>query len=142
MSSPTFFEGTAKIHMLVLVPVKARNSIDITLTRETTKTRTATTPSNSLTFSFTDVVDSSSGDRYSNAGAAMKWREKLCGLETGFLKSPDMAGVGMPQVYGQEMTTGELARSASIVIGTVSRETTCCHVRGKIFAGKSHQTRA
>ena len=47
--------------MLVLVPVKARNSIDITLTRETTKTRTATTPSNSLTLSFTDVVDSSAG---------------------------------------------------------------------------------
>jgi hypothetical protein len=43
--------------MLVLVPVKARNSIDITLTRETTKTRTTTTPSNSLTLSFTDVVD-------------------------------------------------------------------------------------
>ena len=73
-------------------------------------------------------------DRYSNAGAALKWREKLCGLETGFLKSPDMAGVGMPQLYGREMTTGELARSASMVI--------CCHVRGKIFAGKSHQTRA
>jgi len=65
---------------------------------------------------------------------------KLCGLETGFLKSPDMAGVGMPQVYGREMTTGELARSASMVIGTVLRETICCHIRGKIFAGKSHQT--
>jgi hypothetical protein len=69
-------------------------------------------------------------------------KRKLCGLETGFLKSPDMAGVGMPQVYGREMTTGELARSASMVIGTVLRETTCCHIRGKIFAGKSHQTRA
>ena len=57
----TFFEGTAKIHMLVLVPVKARNSIDITLIKETTKTRAATTPSNSLTLSFTDVVDSSAG---------------------------------------------------------------------------------
>jgi hypothetical protein len=88
--------------MLVLVPVKARNSIDITLTRQTTKTRTATTPSNSLKLSFTNVVDSSSGDRYSNAGAAMKWREKLCGLGTGFLKSPDMAGVGMPQFYRRE----------------------------------------
>jgi hypothetical protein len=32
----TFLEGTEKIHMLLLVPVKARNSIDITLTRETT----------------------------------------------------------------------------------------------------------
>jgi hypothetical protein len=39
--------------------VKARNSIDITLRRETTKTRIATTPSNSLKLSFTDVVDSS-----------------------------------------------------------------------------------
>jgi hypothetical protein len=45
--------------MLVLVPVKARNSIDVTSTRETTKTRTATTPSNSLKLSFTAVVDSS-----------------------------------------------------------------------------------
>src|SRR4029077_4519693 len=27
MSSSTFFEGTAKIHMLVLVPVKARTSV-------------------------------------------------------------------------------------------------------------------
>ena len=40
----------------------------------------------------------------------MKWREKLCGLETGFLKSPDMAGVGMPQFYGREIATGELAQ--------------------------------
>src|SRR4029077_5516861 len=57
----TFFEGTAKNHMLVLVPVKARNSIDITLRRETTKTRATTTPSNSLKLSFTDVVGSSLG---------------------------------------------------------------------------------
>jgi hypothetical protein len=35
--------------------------------------------------------------RQSNARAAMKGREKLRGLGTGFLKSPDMAGVGMPQ---------------------------------------------
>jgi hypothetical protein len=28
--------------------------------------------------------------------------EKLCGLGTGFLKSPDMAGVGMPQFYGEK----------------------------------------
>ena len=88
--------------MLVLVPVKARNSIDITLTRETTKSRTATTPSNSLKLSLTDVVDSSPGDRYSNAGAAMKWREKLYRFGTGFLMSPDVAGVGMPQFYGRE----------------------------------------
>jgi hypothetical protein len=52
--------------MLVLVPVKARNGIDVTLTRETTaypgiKTRAATTPSNPLKLSFTDVVDSSPG---------------------------------------------------------------------------------
>jgi hypothetical protein len=46
--------------MVVLVPpVKARNSIDITSTRETTKTRVMTTASNSLKLSFTDVVDCS-----------------------------------------------------------------------------------
>jgi hypothetical protein len=45
--------------MLALVPVKARNSIDITSTRETTKTRATTPPSNSLKLSFTAVVDSS-----------------------------------------------------------------------------------
>jgi hypothetical protein len=45
--------------MLVLVPVKAKNSIDIMSTRETTKTRAAITARNSLKLSFTDVVDSS-----------------------------------------------------------------------------------
>jgi hypothetical protein len=45
----------------------------------------------------------------SNARAAMKGREKLRGLSTGFPKSPDMAGVGMPQFYGREIATGELA---------------------------------
>jgi hypothetical protein len=29
----TFFEGTAKIHILVLIPVKARNTIDVTLNK-------------------------------------------------------------------------------------------------------------
>jgi len=47
--------------------------------------------------------------RQSNASAAMKWRKKLRGLGTGFLKSPNMAGVGMPQFYGGEIATGELA---------------------------------
>ena len=47
--------------MLVLVPVKARNSIDITSTSESTKTRAMTTPSNSLKLPFTDVVDCSLG---------------------------------------------------------------------------------
>jgi hypothetical protein len=47
---------------------------------------------------------------YSNAGAAMKWTEKLYALATGFLKSPDMAGVGMPQVYSEGKATGELAQ--------------------------------
>jgi len=40
----------------------------------------------------------------------MSWREKRCGLGTGFLKSPDMAGVGMPQFYGREIATGESAQ--------------------------------
>jgi hypothetical protein len=87
--------------MLVLIPVKARNSIDVTSTRETTKTRAATTPSNSLKLSFTDVVDSSPGDRYSNAGAGMKWREKLRGLATGFLKSPSLQMLGCLSSIGE-----------------------------------------
>jgi hypothetical protein len=40
--------------MLVLIPVKARNSIDVISTRETAKTRVATAPSNSLKLSFID----------------------------------------------------------------------------------------
>src|SRR4030095_4434543 len=56
----TFLEGTAKIHMLVLIPVKARNSIDVTSTRETAKTRVATAPSNSLKLSFIDEQTPSS----------------------------------------------------------------------------------
>ncbi len=40
----------------------------------------------------------------------MKWREKLGGLRTGVLKSPEMAGVRMPQLYGREVATGELAQ--------------------------------
>jgi hypothetical protein len=39
--------------------------------------------------------------------------EKLYGLGTGFLKSHDMAGVGMPQFYGREIATGELAHWSS-----------------------------
>jgi hypothetical protein len=64
------------------------------------KTRAATTPSNSFTLSFID--EQRPGDRYSNAGAAMKWKENLCGLGTGFLKSPDMAGVVMPRFYREK----------------------------------------
>jgi hypothetical protein len=48
--------------------------------------------------------------RQSNGGAVLKWREKLGGLRTGFLKSPEMAGVAMPQLYGREIATGELAQ--------------------------------
>jgi hypothetical protein len=40
--------------------------------------------------------------------------EKLYGLGTGFLKSHDMAGVGMPQFYGREIATGELAHWSSL----------------------------
>ena len=47
--------------MLVVVPVKAKNSIDITSRRETTKTRAMTTLSTSLKLAFTDVVDCSLG---------------------------------------------------------------------------------
>ena len=55
----TFLEGTAKIHihMLVVAPVKVRNSIDITSISEITKTTTMTTLSTSLKLSFTDVVE-------------------------------------------------------------------------------------
>jgi hypothetical protein len=72
--------------MLELVPVKARNSIDIASTRETTKIRAATTPSNSLKLLFTAVVDSwrpieQRQCRYETEG-------KLWGLRPGFLKSP------------------------------------------------------
>jgi len=48
--------------------------------------------------------------RQSNGGAVLKWREKLGGLRTGVLKSPEMAGVRMPQLYGREVATGELAQ--------------------------------
>ena len=55
----TFLEGTAKIHihMLVVAPVKVRNSIDITSISEITKTTAMTTLSTSLKLSFTDVVE-------------------------------------------------------------------------------------
>jgi len=57
----TFLEGTAKIHihMLVVAPVKVRNSIDITSISEITKTTAMTTLSTSLKLQFTDVVDCS-----------------------------------------------------------------------------------
>jgi len=59
----TFLEGTAKIHihMLVVAPVKVRNSIDITSISEITKTTVMTTASTSLKLPFTDVVDRSLG---------------------------------------------------------------------------------
>jgi hypothetical protein len=54
--------------------------------------------------------------RLSNAGAATKWREKLRGLRTGFPKNPDIAGVGMPQFYGGEIATGELAHLSVMLL--------------------------
>jgi hypothetical protein len=81
------FEGTAKIHMLVLVPVKTRNSIDITLTRETTKSRTATTPSNSLKLSFTDVVDSSPWRPIEQRQGRYEMKIRSAEIDRGFLKS-------------------------------------------------------
>ena len=60
-----FLEGTAKIHihMLVVAPVKVRNTIDITSISEITKTTAMTTLITSLKLSFTDVVDCSLAHR-------------------------------------------------------------------------------
>ena len=88
--------------MLVLIPVKARNSIDSTLTRETTKIRAATTPSNSLKLSFTDVVDPSPWGLIEQRQCRYEIEGKLQGLGTDFLESPRMANARMPQFYGRE----------------------------------------
>jgi hypothetical protein len=67
--------------MLVLIPVKARNSIDVISTRETAKTTVATTPSNSLKLSFTWGPIEQRQGRYE-----MKIRSAE--IDRGFLKSP------------------------------------------------------
>jgi hypothetical protein len=84
--------------MVVLVPpVRARNSIDITSTRETTKTRVMTTASNSLKLSFTDVVDCSPRGPIEQRQCRYEMEEKTAGIGTGFLKGPRMANARMPQ---------------------------------------------
>jgi hypothetical protein len=95
--------------MLVLVPVKARNSIDITSTRETTKTRAMTTPSNSLKLPFTDVIDCSLGtDR---ATPRPLWHEiRSTEIDRGFLKSPPYGRLRMPQSSQCDIATGESAQ--------------------------------
>lgn len=106
----TFFEGTAKIHMLVLIPVKARNIIEVTSTRETTKTRAATTPSNSLKLSFTWGPIQQRRGRY---GMKIKTTE----IDRGFLKSPRYGRFRMPQFIRLDMATGELTHWASSGFG-------------------------
>ena len=56
----------------------------------------------------------------------MKWMEKLRGLERGFLKSPDMAGVEMPQFYGGEIATGERAHLSVMVCCFAGRRSPTC----------------
>src|SRR4029453_6869886 len=100
MSSSTFLEGTAKIHIhtLVLVPVKARNSIDITSTRETSKTRAMTTPSNSLTLPFTDVIDSSPWGPIEQCQGRYKLKIRSAEIDRDFLKSPRYGRLRLPQL--------------------------------------------
>jgi hypothetical protein len=74
--------------MLVLIPVKARNSIDVISTRETAKTTVATTPSNSLKLSFTDVVDSSPWGPIEQRQGRYEMKIRSAEIDRSFLKSP------------------------------------------------------
>ena len=69
--------------MLLLVPVKVRNSIDTTSISEITKTTVMTTASTSLKLPFTDVVDRSLGTDRATA-VPLSNGEKTAGVENRF----------------------------------------------------------
>jgi hypothetical protein len=93
--------------MLVLIPVKARNSIDVTSTRETTKTRVATTPSNSLKSSFTDEQTPSPccwtppWERKEQRQCRYGMKIRSTEIDRGFLKSPFYGRFRMPRLLGE-----------------------------------------
>jgi hypothetical protein len=92
------FEGTTKIHMVVLVPpVKARNSIDSTSTTETTKARAMTTPSTSLKLPFTTLLTAPC-PAIEQCQCRYDMKRKKTQTREGVEKSLKMTGVGMPQL--------------------------------------------